>query len=396
MKKYIKLLILLIIPINIYALDINSDNYIMYNLNDNQIVMEKDAKEQIYVASLTKITTAIVAIENIENLNAKVTIPSEGLEGLIEANATTAGFKLGQSVTYKDLLYGLMLPSGADAAQTLAYLIGGSNEGFVELMNEFANKLELETTHFTNTTGLHNDDNYSSVYDVSKILLYALENDNFKEIFTASTYLISDKSITLKNSYLSIIDRYELTNNYITGAKTGFTDEAGYCLASTGIYEDFNYLLITAGGDYEQKIPNHLIDSLNIYDYVASNYDYIDIYKKGDILKYITAENSTKSQYNILAPEDFSYYTDKNINTESFTYIYEGIDIITPSYNKEIIGEIKVNYQGYEVHSFDALYDDSLEYSLSGLVSVYWEYILGGSLFVVLLLIGLLKRKKRR
>ena len=115
--KYLIIFLFLLIPININALEINSSHAILYNMNEDMVLYEKDADTRTYIASLTKIMTTIVAIENIDDINESVTIPYEALEGLIEANASVAGFKLGQIVTYKDLLYGILLPSGADAAR---------------------------------------------------------------------------------------------------------------------------------------------------------------------------------------------------------------------------------------------------------------------------------------
>ena len=169
--KYWGWLLLLLIPFKVWGLEINSSNAILYNLNDGEVLMEKQADEKVKIASLTKIMTALVAIENIDNLNKVVKIPEEGLVGLVEANASVAGFKVNDEVTYLDLLYGVLLPSGADAVQTLAYYIAGGNDEFVKLMNDKAKELGLNDTHFSNPTGLNSDNHYSSVRDMGLILL---------------------------------------------------------------------------------------------------------------------------------------------------------------------------------------------------------------------------------
>ncbi len=395
MKKILVLIILLLFPTVIYAVEINSPYYILYNLNDNDIIMEENADEVTYIASLTKIATAITAIENIENLDEVVTIPSEGLEGLIEANASVAGFKLGESVTYRDLLYGLMLPSGADAAQTLAYYIAGSEDDFVVLMNELANKLNLENTNFVNNTGLHHDMHYSTVKEISEILLYALENSDFKEIFTASKYLTSNKNITMTISYQSIINNYDLTNNYITGGKTGFTDQSGYCFASTASFNDINFLLVTAGADSSTRTPNHIIDAINIYDYVQANFKYNYIFEKGDILDYIPTKYSDINQYNVLAPSSYQFYTDTDFDKKDYEFNFVGIDYLTPSSKTGDIGKLEIIYNGRVIDEIDISYDGSLKYDIEGYILNYWQYIAGAILFIILLLIGLRKRKKR-
>ena len=172
--KYLIIFLFLLIPININALEINSEHAILYNMNEDMVLYEKDADTRTYIASLTKIMTTIVAIENIDNMNEYVTIPYEALDGLIEANASVAGFRLGQKVTYKDLLYGILLPSGADATKTVAYYIAGSEDNFVDLMNKKALDLGLTNTHFGTTSRLDTDNHYSTVGAMSIILQYAL------------------------------------------------------------------------------------------------------------------------------------------------------------------------------------------------------------------------------
>ena len=275
--KYLIIFLFLLIPININALEINSSHAILYNMNENTVLFEKEADTRTYIASLTKIMTTIVAIENIDDINEYVTIPYEALEGLIEANASVAGFKLGQIVTYKDLLYGILLPSGADAAKTVAYYIAGSEEKFVDLMNEKAENLGLTNTHFANTSGLDTDNHYSTVREMSIILKYALQNETFKEIYTTNTYTTSDNSLTFKSVYSNYLNRYNIENKYIYGSKTGYTTLAGYCLSTIANYDGVEYLLITTNADGTSNYPLHVMDANMIYDYYTSNYHYLDI-----------------------------------------------------------------------------------------------------------------------
>ena len=174
--KVFLFILLLIIPCTVKGLDINSKNAILYNLNTNEIIYEKNIDESIKIASLTKMMTTIVALENINNLNDKVIITDKMLEGLIELDASVAGFKVGDIVTYEDLLYGAMLPSGADATRALAISISGNIDDFVLLMNNKAKQLKLTNTYYTNTTGLDYKDNHSTVKDVAILLQYALSN----------------------------------------------------------------------------------------------------------------------------------------------------------------------------------------------------------------------------
>ena len=155
------------------ALDTRSNNIILYNLNNDEILYEKNSHEPIKIASLTKVMTGIVALEKIDDLDREVLITAEMLDGLIESNASVVGLKVNDIVTYRDLLYALLLPSGGDAANALAINVAGSIDNFVKLMNIKAGSLGLSNTFFTNATGLDNGDNHSNVYDVATILRYA-------------------------------------------------------------------------------------------------------------------------------------------------------------------------------------------------------------------------------
>ena len=161
---------------NVKALDINSKHAILINLNEDTILYEKNSEEKTKIASLTKIMTAIIVFDNVDNLDKKLTLTSEDFRGLAESHAAVAGFKVGQTVSYRDLLYGLLLPSGADAAKALARNISGSEDAFVELMNKKAKELKLDNTHFVNNTGLDEDGEYSTVKDISVMFKYALNN----------------------------------------------------------------------------------------------------------------------------------------------------------------------------------------------------------------------------
>ena len=192
MKK-IKILILLFImffTINVESIEfnLNSNHAILYNLNDGTVLYEKNSKDRTSIASMTKIMTAIVAIENINNLDEKVKLTYDDFRGLVEANASVAGFRSGEEVTYRDLLYGLMLPSGADAAQALTRLVAGNIDNYMNMMNQKAVELGLLNTHFVNPTGLDVENHYSTVEDVATLFQYAIKNETFLEIIKTKNY----------------------------------------------------------------------------------------------------------------------------------------------------------------------------------------------------------------
>ena len=153
------------IIINADEVELTSEKYILYNLNDNKVLLEKGSHDETQIASLTKIMTVIVSIENIKDYNEKVTITKDMLKGLTW-DISTIGLKVGDIVTYDDLLYAAMLPSAADAVNALALSISGSYENFLIMMNAKAKELELNNTHYSNVIGLTDINNYSNVYHI--------------------------------------------------------------------------------------------------------------------------------------------------------------------------------------------------------------------------------------
>ena len=189
MKKMLIGLIILFSFICVNALDIKSNNAILYNMNDNKIIYEKNAYDKVQIASLTKIVTAITYIENNRDLATTITIKYDMLRGL--DGYAKVGLKSGDRITKQELLYALMLPSAADAAQALAIDNSGSIDAFVELMNKEVEKIGVKNTHFDNPVGMDSSNNYSTAYDMAQILIYALNNETFKEIFQADQYYLS-------------------------------------------------------------------------------------------------------------------------------------------------------------------------------------------------------------
>jgi len=254
-------------------LDVNlhSSNAILVNLDTNKILLDKGSDEIIYPASLTKIMTVLVAIENIPNLQEKILLPKSIFKDLYEENASMAGFLPNEEVTAEDLLYGSMLPSGADASIGLADYIAGSERKFVKLMNEKAKQLGMKNTHFKNATGLHHSDHYTSVKDISILLQYALTNNTFRDIYTAERYSIKSTNLhpegmTLTSRMFNNLYTNENTRGEIIGGKTGYTEQAGLCLASLATINGEEYILVTVGAKGDSRTEQfNITDALAVY-----------------------------------------------------------------------------------------------------------------------------------
>lgn len=368
MKKVLLSILFLslwIFPIHALELNINSQNAILYNLDEAKILYEKNAEEQIAVASLTKLMTAIVVAENSKSLDEKVILLASDFKGLDEANASQAGFHFGQIVTIRDLLYGLLLPSGADAAQALTRHIAGSKAEFVRLMNEKVVSLGLRNTHFMNATGLDEENHYSTVKDMAVIFQYALQNPALKVILQSSTYTMSDHSFTVFSTIDKNIKRYHLSLDYILGGKTGTTNNAGLCLATIASKNGTNYMLVTARAPYPASQPYAFLDARTIYDYFIHHFKKQIVMEKGDLLCSLQTEFSKEKSLAFYAEETIQKYLPISFQKSDVYLQYEGVKKVSYRSKKGTkLGTIKVIYQEEVLDTLDIVLDQKLHFSM--------------------------------
>ena len=371
--------LLLFICTKVYAFDFNveSKNIILYNMNDNNIIYEENSNKKVFIASLTKIMTAIVAIENC-NLNDKVTITNKDFIGL--DGYAKAGFKVGDKVTYEDLLYALMLPSGADAALALSNNI----DNFIDKMNNKAKELNMTNTSFSNPIGMYNDDNYSTAADLSKLLVYSLKNNTFKTIFSSDDYTTSN-GIKLTKTTKRAAKNYNVDLSNITGSKTGYTGGAGYCLASTASIDGIDYLMITLGA---HDAGYHIIDSANIYKYYGDNYKYIEILKKGQKLKTLKIKFGKKKTYDIISDKSIKKYLKKDIDLKKIEYTYDGVEELNYKIKKgDYLGKITIKYDKKILGTYKVYLNEKIEYIIHLFIII--------PISVIILLIIILKIMRR-
>ncbi len=227
---------------------------IVVRLSDKKIVAQRGADERIYPASTLKIMTLLVAAEHIKDLTDTFVMTYEITDPLFVADASVAGFLNGESVTMKDLLYGMILPSGADSAMGLAVKIAGSEEAFVKLMNQRVKEMGLKDTHFANVSGLHSKDNYSTAYDMAVITQHAYQNELCREVLSTYQYTTEitpqhPEGIKLSSTLFSYLYGTEPQTATILGGKTGYVNEAGYCITSFGRANESQeeYIVVTMG-----------------------------------------------------------------------------------------------------------------------------------------------------
>lgn len=273
MKKLL-LFLVLIIPFQVKAISANA--YIVMDQESGRVIEGMDIHEESLIASITKIMTCIIAIEY-GDFDKTVTID----DSILKAYGSGIYVQVGEELTLDDLLYGLMLRSGNDAALAIASAVTGDLESFVYLMNEKARQIGMENTHFVNPSGLEENDNSankSTVYDMAKLTQYAMLNEHYRRI-------VGTKEMTVKSSYKT----YKWTNKnkllfnyeYCTGGKTGFTQKARRTLVTTATKDDMSLIVVTFndGNDFKdhedlyKKIFNNYKKTkvLSINDYLDQN-----------------------------------------------------------------------------------------------------------------------------
>ena len=265
--------------------DMHSNAAILIDLETGNVMQEVNADIQSYPASVTKMMTTLVALENMPDLTMTYTMPQSIYDTLATTyhyELSTAGFEYTETVSYMDILYGVMLRSGAECCLACANIVGGSEEGFVQMMNDKAAELGLTNTHFMNCTGYDDPSHFSTPRDMAIILQEGLKNETFRTLITTAERFVTPTNYHSQGLDLYNTLSYAMTTNAdvgyrILGGKTGYTSDAGQCLASFAEIEGHEYLLVTFGAyvsEEEQSTTRlHVEDAQLIYGRLA---EYID------------------------------------------------------------------------------------------------------------------------
>lgn len=290
MKKFLLFLILLL-PFGVLAINTSARSAILMDMDSNRILYEENINEKRSVASISKIMTAVIAIES-GKLDDKVVIGDE----INSSYGSGIYIQVGEEMTLRDLVYGLMLRSGNDAALAIAKYVGGSVEDFVKMMNDKAKEIGMKNTEFHNPSGLdQKEGNYSTAYDMAILTSFAMKLEDYKTITSTKKYTLT----TNKNTY-SWINKNKLLSiyKYTTGGKTGFTEIAKRTLVSTATKNNTNLVVVTLndGNDWQ--------DHQNLFEYGFSNYTNLKILEKGNITIY---DDDYYDDYELYVKNDFSY-----------------------------------------------------------------------------------------
>ena len=391
------LILFLFIPFLVSALEnpsLHSKYYGVYDLTDDKMLFSLNSDVKTEIASLTKIMTVLVAIENVSDLDESVTITSKILN-TVSWDASVAGLEVGDVVTYRDLLYAAMLPSGADATNALAISIAGSIDGYVELMNAKAKSLGLNSTHYENVTGLDEDNHYSSVDDVIKLLKYSLNNEIFKEIYTTRNYTLTNglKVSASVNFYNKIMD---LDTSLILGSKTGFTDDAGYCISIYFKSDDHDLIAVTLNATRVNDNYYNVKDAVDIVDFVNDNFGYQTVLNKNEAVTSIPVYYSNIDEYDVVTKDAVKVFLPDDYDEKLVSFKYNGLNEL--SYKNSIdekLGTVDVYYDDVLLTTVDVFLLSEINANYFKIIWAYKWYIIL-AIVVLYIIFSINKKSKKR
>ena len=393
MRKKIFFLLLLICPINIFAIDLYSPKFVIYDNTDEKILLEKDYKENTSIASLTKIMTAMVIIDGVDDLQNKITINYQMLNA-VPSGAYVIYLQRGEVYTYEDLLYACLLPSAADAATSLAIAYSGSVSSFVEQMNNKAKELGMENTNFTNPIGMDNGNNKSTLEDILTLLKYALNNNDFRTIYSTREYTMSNNkkvfsSLKMYNDDLHL----GLDTSRIIGSKTGYTRNAGFALSIVFESNTHEIISITVGAEHNNN-SYHLRDGISIINYIDQNYNIQTLLEKNNLLKELEVRDSTIDKYNIYSNRELTKYLPNDYNKNDFKIEFNIPEFIDYKTEKNI-GNIKYYFGDELLYTQKVTINEEIKPTFWAIVRDNIIYIIIGFILLISLIIFIILKKKK-
>lgn len=358
---------------------------ILIDMKTGKTLFSHDADKKMYPASTTKIMTALVALEAVEKgeiaLEGEVFVPRDAIDDL-DPESSLMNLKPGEKLSLHNVLKGLLIQSGNDAAMAVAYAVCGNTEDFVGRMNQKAEELGLTGTHFMNPHGLHDENHYTTAADLSKTARAAMQYETFREIVEIAHIKIPPTNMSPQRYYINtngLLSKMRYTEYYYknsTGIKTGHTSEAGNCLVSSAKRGGMELIGVIMGG---KEVKDSHNDSIKMLDYGFNNFVYLNPFSKGDILGEVKVKQgkgvrhavlSAKSEGTVLVPKGVKS-EQLEISTEIPPAAY------APLAEGQKVGEAAVKYNGEELGRFDLVTDAAVERHPLGFIMSAGEFIWG-------------------
>lgn len=379
-KKILIVLFMLIFILNIsvsYGIsdppEISAGAAILIDSSSEKIIYAKNESEKMYPASTTKILTAILTIENC-NLDDVVTVPYEAVYS-IPSGYSVAALQPGEQLTVQQLLQVMLVHSANDAANVLAYHISGSIDAFSNLMNQKVSELGLTNTHFTNPSGMHDENHYTTAYDLAIIMKYCMKNTTFRNLSSLKYCAIPatnkyDERVFNTTNELLIYDNRDVSSNYYykyaIAGKTGYTTQAKNSLVSVSNKDDLELICVVLSvGLYPNNLSAKFIDTKSLFDYGYNNYTIRKLREKNAIATQIEVGNGTKETRNLdlLISDDITALIPQDdLETDFSPEIRITDNLLAPIAQGQVVGKIVYNIDGIE-YSSDLIASHSVEKS---------------------------------
>ncbi len=368
--------------------NISSPSAILMDLKTGKILYEKNIDEKMYPASLTKVMTAIITLENCD-LNEIATVSYNAVMS-ISTGYVTANLKVGEELTVEQLLYVLMVGSSNDAAIVLAEHVSGSVEEFAKVMNEKAKEIGCTSTNFVNPNGAHDENHYSTARDLALITKYAMQNDTFRTLISTTSYKLPKTNKYDKEDRLFSTTNALITKNntyyykYATGVKTGFTTPAKNCLIASANNENLELITVVLGaGQNDKGLSNRYLDTINLFEYGFNNYSLKEIIQAGGIVQTTNIRNASRDtrKLDAVVAKDISVLiktSDKDTTLLPEVHLKENLK--APIKKGDVIGSVTYTSQGIEytedlIANSDVKKSKTLIFVLIALIIVVFIYL---------------------
>lgn len=307
-------LCLMVLPLRanayqISGVDLHCEAAMLVSLDTGDVLFEKNADERMFPASLTKLLTAVVVIEESNDFENDVLTYTKSANNLILGTGSVVlGLKIGEQITVKEALAATLVSSCGDTAYALAEHVGGSKEGFAELMNKKAKEIGLKDSHFKDPVGLHDDEHYTTARDICTLAKYAFSKKFIKDTLSSPSYTLKATNMrgekTIVTSNLMINPNTSVYYKYAVCGKTGFTDEAGRCLVSVASNKGYNYMAIVLKTATPGGIRYEFLDSADMFRWAFNNFEYKKVFSEKTPVAEAKVEYSLEADHVTVALED--------------------------------------------------------------------------------------------
>jgi len=343
---------------------VSAEGAVMIESNTGKILYGKNENEKLYPASTTKIITAIIAIENCQPSD-KITASYDAVMSL-PAGYSNAAIQPGETLTFQELLEMFLIHSANEIGTIFAEHISGSVEKFATLMNQKAASIGCKNTHFTNPSGIHDVEHYSTAYDMALIAQYCMKNETFRNVVSmpsctiAATEKYEERFFKNTNDLLNSKSKYYY--EYAIGTKTGYTTQAKRCLIATALKDDLELITVILG-DSPTMDDSRYLDTVKMFEYGFSNYKTQKIATQNTIIEEITVEGATKETENLslLIKNDLTALMSKNMTIADLKPSIQISEVIeAPISEGDVLGKITYTIEGVE-YSSDLIANHSVE-----------------------------------